>query len=58
MPMSSENDRLGLSKKTTDYEEATDEETKLRVKRVFTPLFLFSGSFSSFWVFDGVLFFR
>lgn len=58
MPMNGENERLGLSKKTPDYEEAKDEETKLGVKRVFTPLFLFSGSFSSFWVFDGVLFFR
>lgn len=56
--MNGENDRLGFSKKTPDYEEAKDEETKLGVKRVFTPLFLFSGSFSSFWVFDGVLFFR
>ncbi|WAE50318.1 cystatin-like fold lipoprotein [Bacillus subtilis] len=39
MPINGENDRLGLSKKTPDYEEAKDEETKLGVKRVFTPLF-------------------
>ncbi|WP_376768338.1 cystatin-like fold lipoprotein [Bacillus rugosus] len=29
MPMNGENDRLGLSKKTPDYEEAKGEETKL-----------------------------
>lgn len=29
MPMNGENDRLGLSKKTPDYEEVKDEETKL-----------------------------
>ncbi|MEW6980836.1 MULTISPECIES: hypothetical protein [Bacillus] len=29
LPMNGENDRLGLSKKTLDYEEAKDEETKL-----------------------------
>lgn len=29
MPGNGENDRLGLSKKTPDYEEAKGEETKL-----------------------------
>ncbi|MDN4184931.1 DUF4467 domain-containing protein [Bacillus subtilis] len=29
MPMNGDNDRLGLSKKTPDYEEAKGEETKL-----------------------------
>ncbi len=29
MPMNDENDRLGLSRKTPDYEEAKGKETKL-----------------------------